>query len=274
MIGDERAEPALARAGNPRAGSHGIDVGRARKIQQERRLTERIAVSNAHAVSAVIGSPPLRVEQLHGFLGVAERIGATWMRVTAAAGFAPVIHELDPEGALDFLPRHLELAIRGGNHLQLPDLAMFRGLQLLRTGDLTTAATSLAVAVREASERCPTYLGTNANATIALTLREWPGTAAVLLGGLDTWRREHDQEGTTVERDTEHDCGQRLHEVLGDDFESHHTRGATMSEHELADMLIMILTAIADGTVSDEPGEVSSGAPTPGISSPRGDSNS
>lgn len=49
---------------------------------------------------------------------------------------------------------------------------MFHGIQLLRTGDIAASADSLTVAVKEAAERYPTYLGQNTDTAIAVTLHK------------------------------------------------------------------------------------------------------
>lgn len=213
-------------------------------------------LNNAYSTIAVIGGREDGAEQLRAYVSAADRTGAAWVRVGAASSFSPVIHELDPEGALDFLARHLELATQTGQRQVVVHFAMFHGIQLLRLGDFAGASTSLGIAVREAVERCPPYLGQNANTVIALTLREWPHTAAALLGGLERWRREHDNAGTTIERDSERHYDERLREVLGDDFEPHHARGWSMTETQLAETLMSTLAAIAEGTMVDEPDDV------------------
>ncbi len=163
-----------------------------------------------------------------------------------------MIHELQPDDALDFLGRHVALTEQIGQYTVLAHMAMFHGLQLLRSGDVIGASASLALAVTTAAERCPTYIGQNANTTIAITMREWPRTATTMLGGLERWRRDRQQIGTTLETEAELHYERRLQLSLGDDFGRCHERGAELSEAELVRVLLAALHAIEGGTMSDD----------------------
>ncbi len=209
------------------------------------------ALNNAYSVRGVIGEGG-SLQDWRVFLRRAEEIGAAWVRCSAAASFSLSIHELDPENALDFLSRHLELAARISQYTVLPHAAMFHGLQLLRTGDVVGASASLALAVTTAAERCPSYIGQNANTTIAITMRQWPRTATVMLGGLERWRRDRRQIGTTPETEAELHYEQRLRHALGGDFDACRQRGKELSEAELVRVLLAALRAIEDGTMSDD----------------------
>lgn len=213
---------------------------------------EAQAVTSVIAVLGLLGRHEGLREMVDQYRDYAERMGSAWLYSSANSSATPVAHVLYGDDALDLLTSWTHHAQEIHNEMVVCHCALFLGIHQLRSGDITGSAASLTTSLRAASEASPAYVGQTANAVVAISLRAWPRTATMLLGGLARWRESRSQSGTTIETDAEAKYVETLRRSLGPDFDDALTAGRAWTEREFIPSVQAVLAAIHAGTMTDD----------------------
>ena len=156
------------------------------------------------------------------------------------------IHLTESDGGGAYLQRAHATYDELGMHASNATVDMFLALDELRAGDLPAAARWAMLSVEHTVAYTTTFLGLVTNAVIAVVSRPAPEQAAELLGALRAYRVRTHQGGTSAETDAEVHYETSLRRRLGDEFDAHYARGATLDEAAMVEFALTQLAVIAD----------------------------
>ena len=179
-------------------------------------------------------------------LQLTETLDNRFLRSTISSSRMSGIHLTEPDGGAEYLQRAHDIYDELGMHASNATVAMFLALYELRAGDRPAAARWAALSVQRTVDYTSTFLGLVTNAVIAVVSRPAPGPAAELLGALRAYRVRSHQHGTSPETDAEAHYEASLRRRLGDEFDAHYARGATLEDAAMVDLALAQLAVIAD----------------------------
>ena len=160
---------------------------------------------------------------------------------------APIIHRTDPDHAREYLLQGYELNRQIRNHTAMHSSMMFLALHDLRAGDVVSAAKAARHSLEVTVDHAPAFTPQTINAAIAIVMRQSPEDAAVLLGALRAHRSRMHHAGTDPEVAAEARYEASLRRRLGgDEFETHHGKGATLDEPAMISLAFTQLARIAE----------------------------
>jgi hypothetical protein len=199
------------------------------------------------AVLATCGDVDRTVDLMHDLTELSEHLDNTYLRATSANAMAPIIHRSDPDHAREYLLQAYELNRQIRNHSAMHSTMMFLALYDLRTGDLAAAATAARRSLEVTVESAPAFTPQTMNVVIAIVKRKSPEDAAVLLAALGAHRRRTHHAGTDTEMQAEARYEESLRRRLGDEFETHDSKGAALDEPAMISLAFTQLARIAEG---------------------------
>lgn len=173
-----------------------------------------------------------------------ERSGSEYHRAGYSNSLAPIIHVIHPDRATEYLEFGYEQTMRIGNRYSLGMIAMFIGLQHLRSGRTGLAAEWTQRSVELAIETAPSFVAQTIDTVIAVIKRSAPAPAAELLGALSAHRTRRHQAGSPPEIHAERRYAEVLRQALGAEFDSNFARGETLDETEMVRLAFTQLARI------------------------------
>jgi predicted ATPase len=208
------------------------------------------------AVLAICGAFDLLEPVTQQAALLADQLGNTYLRATAASGLAPIIHIIDPDGAGAYLLRAYDLNLEIGNEHANCTNTMFLAIHEARHRNDLAAAEWARTALQLSLDHGPSYIAQTINVVIPVVRRRSPRDAAALLGALRAHRDRKHQDGTVPEIEAEVRYEASLRRALGDEFDDCYGRGLAFDEPALIAFAFAQLGTILDSDGGDEHGDL------------------